>query len=158
MQINDQEHVDILRQMLRIRRFEENLYQMYLNKQVPGMSPHLSVGQEAVAAGVCHAMRKEDYLLTTHRGHGHCLAKGAEMNRMYAEILGKETGYCHGRGGSMHIADVSMGNLGANGIVGAGLPIAVGAASVHPHTAKPSRWWSVSSATRPPTRAPFMKP
>ena len=128
MQINEQEHVDILRQMLRIRRFEENLYQMYLNKQVPGMSPHLSVGQEAVAAGVCHAMRKEDYLLTTHRGHGHVLAKGANMNRMLAEILGKESGYCHGRGGSMHIADVSLNIVGANGIVGGGLPIAVGVA------------------------------
>ncbi len=128
MQINEQEHVEILRQMLRIRRFEENLYQMYLNKQVPGMSPHLSVGQEAVAAGVCHAMRKEDYLLTTHRGHGHVLAKGANMNRMLAEILGKESGYCHGRGGSMHIADVSLNIVGANGIVGGGLPIAVGVA------------------------------
>ena len=128
MQINEQEHVEILRQMLRIRRFEENLYQMYLNKQVPGMSPHLSVGQEAVAAGVCHAMRKEDYLLTTHRGHGHVLAKGANMNRMLAEILGKESGYCHGRGGSMHIADVSLNIVGANGIVGGGLPIALGAA------------------------------
>ena len=126
MQISEQEHVEILRQMLRIRRFEENLYQMYLNKQVPGMSPHLSVGQEAVAAGVCHAMRKEDYLLTTHRGHGHVLAKGANMNRMLAEILGKESGYCHGRGGSMHIADVSLNIVGANGIVGGGLPIAVG--------------------------------
>jgi len=120
--------VEILRQMLRIRRFEENLYQMYLNKQVPGMSPHLSVGQEAVAAGVCHAMRREDYLLTTHRGHGHVLAKGANMNRMLAEILGKESGYCHGRGGSMHIADVSLNIVGANGIVGGGLPIAVGVA------------------------------
>ena len=128
MQINVQEHEDILRQMLRIRRFEENLYQMYLNKQVPGMSPHLSVGQEAVAAGVCHAMRKEDYLLTTHRGHGHVLAKGANMNRMLAEILGKESGYCHGRGGSMHIADVSLNIVGANGIVGGGLPIALGVA------------------------------
>ena len=128
MQINEEEQVEILRQMLRIRRFEENLYQMYLNKQVPGMSPHLSVGQEAVAAGVCHAMRKEDYLLTTHRGHGHVLAKGANMNRMLAEILGKESGYCHGRGGSMHIANVSLNIVGANGIVGGGMPIAVGVA------------------------------
>ena len=128
MQISQQEHEDILRQLLRIRRFEENLYQMYLNKQVPGMSPHLSVGQEAVAVGVCHAMQPQDYLLTTHRGHGHVLAKGANMNRMLAEIMGKESGYCHGRGGSMHIADVSLNIVGANGIVGGGLPIAVGVA------------------------------
>ncbi|HIJ64837.1 MAG TPA: thiamine pyrophosphate-dependent dehydrogenase E1 component subunit alpha [Candidatus Hydrogenedentes bacterium] len=113
--------------MLRIRRFEENLYQLYLARRIPGMSPHLSVGQEAVAVGVCQALRQQDYLLTTHRGHGHVLAKGADMNRMMAEIMGKETGYCHGRGGSMHIADVALNILGANGIVGGGLPIAVGA-------------------------------
>ncbi len=118
----------LLRQMKRIRCFEENLYQMYLSRKVPGMSPHLSVGQEAVAAGVCQAMEAQDYLLTTHRGHGHVLARGARMDRMLAEILGKETGYCKGRGGSMHIADVKLKIIGANGIVGAGLPIAVGAA------------------------------
>src|SRR5512136_2930271 len=99
MTLEKSDHLALLRQMLRIRHFEENLYQMYINKQVPGMSPHLSVGQEAVAAGVCHALRPEDYLLTTHRGHGHVLAKGANMNRMLAEIRGKDTGYCHGRGG-----------------------------------------------------------
>ncbi|TFG60487.1 MAG: thiamine pyrophosphate-dependent dehydrogenase E1 component subunit alpha [Spirochaetales bacterium] len=114
--------------MVRIRYFEENLYQMYLARTIPGMSPHLSVGQEAVAAGVCSVMKRQDYLLTTHRGHGHLLARGAAMDRMLAEILGKETGYCRGRGGSMHIADVKLNILGANGIVGAGLPIAVGAA------------------------------
>ena len=126
MNLSQAEHTGMLRQMLRIRHFEENLYQMYLNKQVPGMSPHLSVGQEAVAAGVCQALQREDYLLTTHRGHGHVLAKGANMNRMLAEIRGKETGYCHGRGGSMHIADVGLNIVGANGIVGGGMPIAVG--------------------------------
>ncbi len=120
------DHLEILRQMLRIRHFEENLYQMYLAKQVPGMSPHLSVGQEAIAVGVCHGLKAQDYVLTTHRGHGHVLAKGANMNRMLAEIMGKETGYCHGRGGSMHIADVKLNIVGANGIVGGGLPIAVG--------------------------------
>jgi acetoin:2,6-dichlorophenolindophenol oxidoreductase subunit alpha len=128
MNISKQQHEQMLRQMLRIRHFEENLYQMYLAKQVPGMSPHLSVGQEAVAVGVCTALEGKDYVLTTHRGHGHVLAKGANMNRMLAEILGKETGYCHGRGGSMHIADVSLNIIGANGIVGGGLPIAVGSA------------------------------
>jgi acetoin:2,6-dichlorophenolindophenol oxidoreductase subunit alpha len=128
MNISKQQHEQMLRQMLRIRHFEENLYQMYLAKQVPGMSPHLSVGQEAVAVGVCTALEQKDYVLTTHRGHGHVLAKGANMNRMLAEILGKEAGYCHGRGGSMHIADVSLNIIGANGIVGGGLPIAVGSA------------------------------
>ena len=152
MPITEREHLEILRQMLRIRSFEQNLYQMYLNKQVPGMSPHLSVGQEAVAAGVCHAMRPEDYLLTTHRGHGHVLAKGADMNRMLAEILGKESGYCHGRGGSMHIADVHLNIVGANGIVGGGMPIALGVA-LPASTGKPTRWWSASSATPPPTSA-----
>ena len=126
MQLSKSDHIEILRQMLRVRHFEENLYRLYLEKQVPGMSPHLSVGQEAVAAGIGHAMKEEDYLLTTHRGHGHVLAKGASMNRMYAEIMGKESGYCHGRGGSMHIADVGLNIVGANGIVGGGLPIAVG--------------------------------
>ena len=126
MKLDKTEHIEMLRQMLRIRYFEENLYQMYLNGEVPGMSPHLSVGQEAVAAGICHSLKKQDYLLTTHRGHGHVLAKGANMNRMLAEILGRETGYCHGRGGSMHIADVNLNIIGANGIVGGGLPIALG--------------------------------
>lgn len=127
MKLQKSDYMAMLLQMLRIRHFEENLYQMYLSKLVPGMSPHLSVGQEAVAAGVCHALKPQDYLLTTHRGHGHVLAKGAEMKIMLAEILGKEAGYCHGRGGSMHIADVNLNIIGANGIVGGGLPIALGA-------------------------------
>ena len=92
------------------------------------MSPHLYIGEEAVAACVSFFLERDDYIVSNHRGHGHCLAKGAAMDRMLAEIMGKETGYCRGRGGSMHIADVTLGNLGANGIVGAGLPIAVGAA------------------------------
>ena len=114
------------RQMLRIRRFEEKVHELYLNKRLWGMSPHLSIGQEAVAVGVCENLTPSDYILTSHRGHGHTLAKGAEMGPMLAELCGKDTGYCKGRGGSMHIADTSSGNLGANGIVGAGLPIAVG--------------------------------
>ena len=128
MKADKQTSLEMLRQMLRIRHFEEHVYQMYLSKRIPGMSPHLSVGQEAVAAGVCQALEPKDYLLTTHRGHGHVLAKGAEMKIMLAEILGKETGYCRGRGGSMHIADVKLNIIGANGIVGGGLPIAVGVA------------------------------
>ena len=118
----------LYRQMTRIRLFEETTHELYKSGRLTGMSPHLCIGEEASAAGVISALNPDDYILSTHRGHGHCLAKGAEMGKMYAELFGKETGYCHGRGGSMHIADVSKGNLGANGIVGAGLPIAVGAA------------------------------
>ncbi len=112
--------------MLRVRALEERIYKLYQDDQLISMSPHLSVGQEAVAAGVCAALRNDDYLVTTHRGHGHSLAKGAGMRPMLAELCGRETGYCRGRGGSMHIADVNTGNLGANGIVGAGLPLACG--------------------------------
>jgi len=117
----------LYRQMLRIRKFEETTHALYKSGRLTGMSPHLCIGEEASAAGVISTLNADDYILSTHRGHGHCLAKGAEMGKMYAELFGKETGYCRGRGGSMHIADVSRGNLGANGIVGAGLPIALGA-------------------------------
>jgi TPP-dependent pyruvate/acetoin dehydrogenase alpha subunit len=113
--------------MLRIRLFEEKTHDLYKAGSLTGMSPHLCIGEEASAVGVVSALKDDDYILSTHRGHGHCLAKGAEMGKMYAELFGKETGYCHGRGGSMHIADVTKGNLGANGIVGAGCPIALGA-------------------------------
>jgi len=115
------------RQMLRIRKFEEMTQELYKAGALTGMSPHLYIGEEASAVGVISLLNEDDYILSTHRGHGHCLAKGAEMGKMYAELFGKETGYCHGRGGSMHIADVPRGNLGANGIVGAGCPIALGA-------------------------------
>ena len=94
---------------------------------MPGLA-HLYIGQEAVAVGVCEALRRDDYITSTHRGHGHCLAKGAEADRMFAELLGKESGYCHGKGGSMHIADPESGNLGANAIVGGSMGIATGAA------------------------------
>ncbi len=118
--------VSLMRMMLRIRALEERIHKMYLDDQLISMSPHLSIGQEAVAAGVCAAIRNDDYLVTTHRGHGHSLAKGAGMRPMLAELCGRETGYCRGRGGSMHIADVKTGNLGANGIVAGGLPLACG--------------------------------
>jgi acetoin:2,6-dichlorophenolindophenol oxidoreductase subunit alpha len=94
---------------------------------MPGLA-HLYSGEEAIAVGICEALRKEDYVTSTHRGHGHCLAKGATPNLMFAELLGKEAGYCHGKGGSMHIADPSTGNLGANAIVGGSMGIATGAA------------------------------
>jgi TPP-dependent pyruvate/acetoin dehydrogenase alpha subunit len=123
-----EEALSLYRSMLRIRRFETTCNELYLGGRIPGMSPHLYIGEEAVASAVCFFLRKDDYIVSNHRGHGHCLAKGAAMDRMLAEIRGKSTGYCKGRGGSMHIADVTLGNLGANGIVGAGIPIAVGAA------------------------------
>jgi TPP-dependent pyruvate/acetoin dehydrogenase alpha subunit len=126
--MNGEQALQLYRSMLRIRRFETTCNELYLGGRIPGMSPHLYIGEEAVAPAVCFFLRKDDYIVSNHRGHGHCLAKGAAMDRMLAEIRGKSTGYCRGRGGSMHIADFTLGNLGANGIVGAGIPIAVGAA------------------------------
>ena len=115
------------RTMLRIRRFEERVKQLFRDARLRG-SVHLYIGEEAVATGACAALRPDDYITSTHRGHGHCIAKGGRLDRMMAELYGRETGYCKGKGGSMHIADLDLGILGANGIVGAGLPIAVGAA------------------------------
>src|SRR6516162_5607370 len=115
------------RQMLKIRLFEEQVNQLYLGAKMPGLA-HLYIGQEAVAVGVCEALRRDDYITSTHRGHGHCLAKGASVDKMFAELLGKEAGYCRGKGGSMHIADQDTGNLGANAIVGGSAGIATGAA------------------------------
>jgi TPP-dependent pyruvate/acetoin dehydrogenase alpha subunit len=113
--------------MMLIRLFEEALEEMFSRGLLHG-TMHLSIGQEATAAGACLALEKEDLITSTHRGHGHCLAKGADPYKMFAELLGREDGYCRGRGGSMHIADLSNGNLGANGIVGGSLTISVGAA------------------------------
>ncbi|WP_417525513.1 thiamine pyrophosphate-dependent dehydrogenase E1 component subunit alpha [Marinovum sp.] len=116
-----------LLQMYLIRKFEEGAEDSYTRGLIHG-TMHLSIGQEASAVGSCMSLTDEDKITSTHRGHGHCVAKGADLGKMFAEFFGKETGYCKGRGGSMHIADPSKGNLGANGIVGGGLPIAVGAA------------------------------
>lgn len=118
--------VKMYRKMLEIRFFEEKVFGLYGQNLVPG-TIHLYAGEEAVAVGVCSALSKDDYITSTHRGHGHCIAKGADLKRTMAEILGKKTGYCKGKGGSMHIADFSIGMLGATAVVGAGLPIAVGA-------------------------------
>ena len=118
---------EALRKMILIRKFEEAAEECYTRGLIHG-TMHLSIGQEASAVGACVGLGDTDKITSTHRGHGHCLAKGADVNKMFAEFFGKETGYCRGRGGSMHIADVAKGNLGANGIVGGGLPIAVGAA------------------------------
>lgn len=118
---------EALRKMHLIRLFEEGAEESYMRGLIHG-TMHLSIGQEASAVATCMELTDADKITSTHRGHGHCIAKGADVGRMFAEFFGKETGYCHGRGGSMHIADVKTGNLGANGIVGGGLPIAVGAA------------------------------
>jgi pyruvate dehydrogenase E1 component alpha subunit len=113
--------------MLKIRRFEEKVGELFAAGKIPGFV-HLYIGEEAVATGVCAHLRKDDYITSTHRGHGHLISKGGDLKLMMAELFGKRTGYCKGKGGSMHIADVDLGILGANGIVGGGPPIATGAA------------------------------
>ncbi|MBM2806326.1 MAG: acoA [Deltaproteobacteria bacterium] len=125
--VRDERWLRFYRQMLKIRLFEEEVNQLYLGAKMPGLA-HLYIGEEAVAVGVCEALRLDDYITSTHRGHGHCIAKGAALDRMFAELLGKEAGYCRGKGGSMHIADQDTGNLGANAIVGGSAGIATGAA------------------------------
>jgi TPP-dependent pyruvate/acetoin dehydrogenase alpha subunit len=115
------------RKMLSIRLFEEQVNDLYTRALMPGLA-HLYIGEEAVAVGICEALQSDDYITSTHRGHGHCLAKGASPDRMFAELLGKEAGYCRGKGGSMHIADPATGNLGANAIVAGSVGIATGAA------------------------------
>ncbi|MBI2231938.1 MAG: ABC transporter substrate-binding protein [Deltaproteobacteria bacterium] len=124
---NDERWLHFYRQMLKIRLFEEEVNQLYLGAKMPGLA-HLYIGEEAVAVGICEALRRDDYITSTHRGHGHCLAKGASLDKMFAELLGKAAGYCRGKGGSMHIADQDTGNLGANAIVGGSAGIATGAA------------------------------
>jgi pyruvate dehydrogenase E1 component alpha subunit len=126
LNLSKEKHVEMLRKMLEIRFFEEKVFELYAQNLVPG-TIHLYAGEEAVAVGVCSNLRQDDYITSTHRGHGHCIAKGADLKRTMAEILGKKTGYCKGKGGSMHIADFSIGMLGATAVVGAGIPIAVGA-------------------------------
>jgi TPP-dependent pyruvate/acetoin dehydrogenase alpha subunit len=115
------------RQMVAIRQFEAQVNELYTRALMPGLA-HLYIGEEAVAVGICEALEKNDYVTSTHRGHGHCLAKGASPGQMFAELLGKKTGYCKGKGGSMHIADPATGNLGANAIVCGSAGIATGAA------------------------------
>lgn len=119
--------LDLYRTMVRIRQFEEKVGECFLGGELPGFV-HLYIGEEAIATGVCSNLQQNDYITSTHRGHGHCIAKGAKIKPMMAEIFGKITGYCKGKGGSMHIADFSVGMLGANGVVGGGINLAVGAA------------------------------
>ncbi|WP_204668104.1 thiamine pyrophosphate-dependent dehydrogenase E1 component subunit alpha [Gracilibacillus alcaliphilus] len=125
--ITEEKLVMLYKQMWSIRFFEEKVDEFFAKGMIHGTT-HLAVGQEASAAGACAVLEERDMITSTHRGHGHCIAKGAEVNGMMAELFGRTTGYCKGKGGSMHIADVDKGNLGANGIVGGGIPLAVGAA------------------------------
>ena len=127
MDLTRDQQTAMLRQMQLIRAFEEKADELFALGKVHG-TMHLSIGQEAVAVGAMACLRPDDYILSTHRGHGHCIARGADPKLMMAEFMGKETGYCRGRGGSMHIADPEMGNLGANGVVGGGISIAMGVA------------------------------
>ena len=127
MFLTHEKMIELYKNMVTIRRFEEKVSELFAKGAIPGFV-HLYIGQEAVAVGVCANLRKEDYIVSTHRGHGHCIAKGANLNKMMAELFGKASGYCKGKGGSMHIADYGSGILGANGIVGANIPIAAGAA------------------------------
>jgi pyruvate dehydrogenase E1 component alpha subunit len=126
MELTREQRLAMHSSMVRIRLFEEAAGTLMETGKMPGFL-HLYVGQEAVAVGVCEALRIDDYITSTHRGHGHLVAKGGDLARMMAELMGKATGYCGGKGGSMHINDLSLGMLGANGVVGAGVPIAVGA-------------------------------
>jgi pyruvate dehydrogenase E1 component alpha subunit len=120
------EDIEMYKKMLEIRRFEEKVYELFTQNLIPG-TMHLYIGEEAVAVGVCAALDINDFITSTHRGHGHCIAKGASLKKMMAELFGRRTGYCKGKGGSMHITDKSSGMLGANAVVGGAIPIAVGA-------------------------------
>ena len=126
MKITKQEKLDLFRKMILVRAFEEKAGELFQQNLIPGFI-HLSIGEEASSVGTCSVLRKEDYVASTHRGHGHLIAKGADPKFMFAELFGKATGYCKGKGGSMHIADFSIGILGANGVVAGGFPIIVGA-------------------------------
>src|SRR5687768_12709394 len=126
-QIDAAKLLDMYERMVQIRIFEDLAGKNFADGLVPGFV-HLYAGEEAVAVGVCSHLTDRDYITSTHRGHGHCIAKGVEIDGMVAELMGKATGTCNGKGGSMHIADVHKGMLGANGIVGAGIPLAAGAA------------------------------
>lgn len=127
MEIDDADRVEMLETMRRIRAFESRIRTEFADGELPGFV-HLYIGEEAIAAGVCQALDDDDFITSTHRGHGHCIAMGLDTGRMAAELYGRVDGYCNGKGGSMHIADVEAGMLGANGIVAGGLPIACGAA------------------------------
>ena len=125
--MNQEKLLDLYRMMIKIREFENECIEL-AKSNATRAAVHTYIGEEAIATGVCAHMTAQDFITSTHRGHGHCIAKGADLEKMFAELLGREGGYCKGKGGSMHIADLATGNLGANGIVGGGIPLAVGAA------------------------------
>ncbi|EMS81479.1 thiamine pyrophosphate-dependent dehydrogenase E1 component subunit alpha [Desulfotignum phosphitoxidans] len=127
MELTNEQLVKMYTTMVKIRTFENRVAELFADGKIPGFV-HLYVGEEAVATGVCENLTNNDYITSTHRGHGHLLAKGGDINKMMAELFGKKTGYCKGKGGSMHIADLDLGIMGANGIVGGGPPLASGAA------------------------------
>jgi TPP-dependent pyruvate/acetoin dehydrogenase alpha subunit len=127
MEKQDEKYLEMFKKMWLIRAFEDKARELFMKDVIRGAT-HVYIGEEAIAVGVCTALKKEDYITSTHRGHGHCLAKGGDPYKMMAELLGRETGYCKGKGGSMHIADLDLGILGANGIVGGGIGLATGAA------------------------------
>lgn len=127
MRLSQEQMVGLYTTMVKIRLFEEKVSELFAGGKIPGFV-HLYIGEEAVATGVCANLETHDYITSTHRGHGHLISKGGDLKRMMAELFGRETGYCKGKGGSMHIADVELGILGANGIVGGGPPLAAGAA------------------------------
>jgi acetoin:2,6-dichlorophenolindophenol oxidoreductase subunit alpha len=133
--VTKEKMLQMYRRMQMIRLFEEQVNELYTRALMPGLA-HLYIGEEAVAVGICEALNVDDYITSTHRGHGHCVAKGASPDRMFAELLGKEAGYCKGKGGSMHIADPATGNLGANAIVAGSAGIATGAAFSAKHAGK----------------------
>ncbi len=126
MKTTKEEKLDLYRKMLTVRAFEEKAGELFAQGLIPGFI-HLSIGEEASSVGTCSVLRDDDYVASTHRGHGHLIAKGADPRRMFAELFGRKAGYCKGKGGSMHIADFSIGILGANGVVGGGFPIIIGA-------------------------------
>ena len=137
MKVSKEAMKDMYLRMIRIREFESKAQSLFADGKIPGFV-HLYLGEEAVATGVCACLRDDDYITSTHRGHGHIVAKGGDLKFMMAELFGKETGYCKGKGGSMHIADPDKGILGANGIVGGGIPIAIGAALAQKYLNKDS--------------------
>ncbi|HEX2173930.1 MAG TPA: thiamine pyrophosphate-dependent dehydrogenase E1 component subunit alpha, partial [Dehalococcoidia bacterium] len=139
MTLSRDDLVEMLRKMILIREFDELAIQLRTAGKIYG-AMHPYVGEEAVAVGVCQTLTVADRVTSTHRGHGHCIAKGADINRMMAELFGKVDGYCKGKGGSMHIADFAVGMLGANGIVGGGLPIATGEGEFHEALNISSTW------------------
>jgi TPP-dependent pyruvate/acetoin dehydrogenase alpha subunit len=155
MDLTNEQLIEMYVTMNKIRTFENRVAELFADGKIPGFV-HLYVGEEAIATGVCANLTDADYITSTHRGHGHLLAKRGDIKLMMAELFGKKTGYCKGKGGSMHIADLDLGIMGANGIVGGGPPLAAGAALAVQYLGKDSVA-ACFSATAPPIREPPMR-